>query len=226
LLSYTRAMMAFLLFHPKPRHILMIGLGGGSLAKYCYRKLPATRVTVLELDPDVIALRDKFVIPDNDERFQVIHAEAVDYLTTMKEKVDIILHDGFSADGLAPSLSSEAFYRLCHAGLECDGVLISNLWGDAIDLVPVMQRLYTVFDQRLWWCCASGSFNRIVLSAKSINEEMSQSTLSKRAIRLDLRHDLSLYDLVARLQTASGKNRAEFEAIAGNDMHAAFMQAY
>ena len=33
LLSYTRAMMGFLLFKPQPRHILMIGLGGGSLAK-------------------------------------------------------------------------------------------------------------------------------------------------------------------------------------------------
>ena len=61
--SYTRAMMAFLLFNPEPRHVLMIGLGGGSLAKYCHRKLPATRITVLELDHDVIALRAKFGIP-------------------------------------------------------------------------------------------------------------------------------------------------------------------
>ena len=31
-LHYTRAMMAFLLFEPRPRDILMIGLGGGSMA--------------------------------------------------------------------------------------------------------------------------------------------------------------------------------------------------
>ena len=31
-LSYTRAMMGFLLFHPQPRHVAMLGLGGGSLA--------------------------------------------------------------------------------------------------------------------------------------------------------------------------------------------------
>src|SRR5687768_5676420 len=38
--AYTRKMMAFLLFRPAPRHVLMIGLGGGSLAKFCYRHLP------------------------------------------------------------------------------------------------------------------------------------------------------------------------------------------
>ena len=38
-LDYTRCMMAFLLFHPEPREALMIGLGGGSLAKFFHRRL-------------------------------------------------------------------------------------------------------------------------------------------------------------------------------------------
>ena len=56
-LSYTRSMMGFLLFNEKPQTVLMIGLGGGSLAKFCHRHLPRTRLTVVEVDPDVIALR-------------------------------------------------------------------------------------------------------------------------------------------------------------------------
>ena len=35
--AYTRKMMAFLLFVPDPGHVLMVGLGGGSLAKFCHR---------------------------------------------------------------------------------------------------------------------------------------------------------------------------------------------
>jgi spermidine synthase len=224
LLTYTQAMMAFLLFNPAPRHILMIGLGGGSLAKYCYRTLPATRITVLELDADVIALRQQFLIPDNDLRFQIIHADAVDYLAAMDHQVDIILHDGFSADCLAPSLCTEAFYRRCHSVLEHNGVLVSNLWADADDLAPVMQRLHAAFDGRLWWSGASGSVNRIVFSAKNIDAASFQSTLSTRAMQLDLQHDFAFSDLVERLQTACGKTRAQFEAIAGCDMHTAFMQ--
>src|SRR5882757_8763181 len=39
-LSYTRTMMAFLLFHEAPERIAMIGLGGGSLPTWCYQQLP------------------------------------------------------------------------------------------------------------------------------------------------------------------------------------------
>ena len=40
LFDYTRLMMGFRLFRPRPLRIEMIGLGGGSLAKACYRALP------------------------------------------------------------------------------------------------------------------------------------------------------------------------------------------
>jgi spermidine synthase len=38
-LAYTRKMMAFLLFKPAPARILLLGLGGGSLAKFCHQRL-------------------------------------------------------------------------------------------------------------------------------------------------------------------------------------------
>src|SRR5260221_997001 len=41
-LEYTRTMMGFLMFEPKPAQVAMIGLGGGSLAKFCHRHLPRT----------------------------------------------------------------------------------------------------------------------------------------------------------------------------------------
>ena len=62
-LRYTQKMMCFLLFHPRPRRIDLIGLGGGSLLKFCYHRLPGTQLTAVELDPDVIALREAFAVP-------------------------------------------------------------------------------------------------------------------------------------------------------------------
>jgi hypothetical protein len=38
-LSYTRTMMAFMLFNKEPKRIAMIGLGGGSMPKWCYHEL-------------------------------------------------------------------------------------------------------------------------------------------------------------------------------------------
>ena len=45
-LAYTREMMAGLLLRepPWPKNALLIGLGAGSLVKYIYHKLPATRM--------------------------------------------------------------------------------------------------------------------------------------------------------------------------------------
>ena len=47
-LRYTQTMMSFLLFNPHPDRIVQIGLGGGSLAKFCFHRLPGSHVTVLE----------------------------------------------------------------------------------------------------------------------------------------------------------------------------------
>ena len=44
-LAYTRAMMGFLLFNSTPQDVLMIGLGGGSLAKFIRKQRPRTRIT-------------------------------------------------------------------------------------------------------------------------------------------------------------------------------------
>jgi spermidine synthase len=74
-LEYTRTMMGFLLFNPEPQNIAMLGLGGGSLAKFCYRYLPQSRIQVVEINPQVIALRDEFHVPPDDKRFGVVRGD-------------------------------------------------------------------------------------------------------------------------------------------------------
>jgi spermidine synthase len=129
-LSYARAMMSFQLFQPLPRHILIVGLGGGSLSKYCHRQFPDARITSVEIDERVIALREQFHIPADSDRFRIVHADAADYLAGMANgdaTVDVILLDGFNALGLPDRLSSQSFYDNCYAALRADGVLVANL---------------------------------------------------------------------------------------------------
>ena len=52
LCTYTRKMMSFLLLVPEPRHVLMIGLGVGSIAKFSHRHLTRTRFTAVEIDAE------------------------------------------------------------------------------------------------------------------------------------------------------------------------------
>ena len=48
-LDYTRCMLACLLFEPEPRRALLIGLGGGSLAKFLHRNLKSLQVRAVEV---------------------------------------------------------------------------------------------------------------------------------------------------------------------------------
>ena len=126
---YTRKMMAFLLFRPAPRHVLMLGLGGGSLAKFCYRHLPRTRVSVVEISAEVIALRDQFAIPRDDERFEIIHDDGAAFLAKSSMTPDVVLIDAFDAAGVSPSLASPDFYEQVRRCMTPDGVLVVNLSG-------------------------------------------------------------------------------------------------
>ena len=88
-LSYTRTMMAFMLFNREPERIAMIGLGGGSMPKWCYSQLPEADMTVIEINPKVIALRDQFYIPADDNRFRIICGDGADYVARISELLRI-----------------------------------------------------------------------------------------------------------------------------------------
>ena len=123
-LGYTRTMMAFLLFQPEPARIAMIGLGGGSMAKYCLRHLPGVDFTAVEISPEIIALRDDFRLPPDGERFRVVCADGADYIRAMNHTVDVLLLDGFDLEGQPRQLCSTAFYDYCFARLNPGGVLL------------------------------------------------------------------------------------------------------
>jgi spermidine synthase len=163
-LSYARAMMCFVLFHP-PEHIVMVGLGGGSLAKFCYRYLPHCRITVLELNPEVIALREQFAIPRDNARFRVIEADAVDYMSKLDNSADVLLVDGFDADGLPPALGSSAFYPT--AAAPCPGgVMVTNIFSYDPHYGAMLRRLRQAFQGRICWFRGIAGNNRILFAVK------------------------------------------------------------
>jgi spermidine synthase len=167
MLAYVRAMMMFVLFVPRPRHIVMVGLGGGSLAKYCYRHFPAARITVVELRADVIALREQFCVPPDDHRFRVIHADACAWITAIDEPVDVLVVDGFDATGLPAPLVSSRFYADCRRALVDGGVLVANVFSYDPQYGAMMGRLDLVFGGRLARLAGVAGNNRIVFAVRS-----------------------------------------------------------
>jgi len=128
LIDYTRTMLGALLLVPQARCIGMVGLGGGSQAKFCYRHLPDVQIEVVENNPHVIALRRRFHIPDDDARFRVVLDDAARFLPTRRGHYDLLLVDGYDKTGIPAALSSQQFYDDCRAALAEGGALAINLY--------------------------------------------------------------------------------------------------
>ena len=146
-LSYTRAMMAFLLFDPHPQRIVMIGLGGGSLAKFVYRHLPSAQITVVESQSRVIAAaRQYFHVPPDDGRFCVELAEGSQWVAAHPRSCEVLMVDGFDGHEQVPELSSEGFYADARAALTDNGMLVANLWSSDTRFDAYLQRIERVFE--------------------------------------------------------------------------------
>jgi spermidine synthase len=143
--AYTRKMMAFLLFNPAPKRIKMIGLGGGSLAKFCYRNLREARITVVEIDPRVVALRDEFRIPADDERFRIVCEDGARYISQRSDLIDVLLVDAFDPVGVAPTLAASDFYVQAANRLSPRGVMVMNFSGAAGRYITHIERITTAF---------------------------------------------------------------------------------
>jgi len=163
LVGYTRTMLAALLWQPAPRVIGMIGLGGGSQAKFIHRKLPDARLEVVENNAAVIALRRRFHLPEDGPRLQVAHGDGADFVREHKGRYDILLVDAYDVGGIPEALSTQAYYHDCRAALREGGVMASNLFCDNAD--THIERIERSFGrQRVLVATEPGMQNRIVFA--------------------------------------------------------------
>jgi len=169
--DYTRTMMGFLLLDSQPASIAMIGLGGGSLLKFCHRHLPAAQLTVIEINPHVIALRREFEVPDDDERLRIICADGADFVRALPEasaeRYDVLLVDGYDGQGQPASLCSQHFYDDCFRALGPGGVLVVNLHHDHSDHGLYTQRLRLAFDGNVLEVTSREKSNSILFARKN-----------------------------------------------------------
>jgi spermidine synthase len=184
-------MMAGLLFNPEPRDVTLIGLGGGSLAKYIYRQLPRTRVVALEVDVRVVAAAHRmFHLPLGKRRLRVIVRDGAQYVAAHPASADLIFLDAFVNHRQAPSIRTDAFYRCARRALRRDGVLVVNYMSDDPGLRAYLRRLAAAFEGRLACLRAIGEDNDIVFAFAADPGVITPASLAGRAIALEHRHGM------------------------------------
>lgn len=199
-LAYTRKMMAFLLFNRTPARILLLGLGGGSLVKFCYRRLPGTAITAVEMNPDVIALREEFCIPVDDDRFRVICADAADYVARLGRSKDIIMADACDHDGIAPQLDAIEFYENVHRCLSNGGVFVANMCGDQDNWTTHIDKIRTVFGDDIMTLQVRPNGNVIVFGFKECRPDPDWKQLETAAVGLRRKFGLDFSRYIRRIE--------------------------
>jgi spermidine synthase len=212
-LAYTRAMMGFLLFHPEPRRILMIGLGGGSLAKFVHARMPGASTTVVELIPEVVAAaRRDFFLPSDDERLRVLVAEGGDYVARHPDCCDVLMVDAFDDSSHPASLRSQTFYEAAREALEGTGVFVINFLGRDGDFDKCMQRVETSFGGHVLWLPPEQPGNVIVFALKGLPDRWRWELLRRRATQFEQCLQLPLARFVADLRRFNPHNTRVLES--------------
>jgi spermidine synthase len=134
---YTDSMHAGMLFTPDPRRVLMIGMGGGTIAKRYLQDYPAVRMDVVEIDPEVIAAAERFFgVPLGGParaaaggRLRAFAQDGRQFVRQTAYRYDQILMDAYLKDTLPFHLATREFFHEVRARLNPGGVFVANVIG-------------------------------------------------------------------------------------------------
>jgi spermidine synthase len=203
-LEYAQQMMAPWLFIDHPEHVMQLGLGAASLTKFCYRHMPTTRVSVVELNEEVIiAARSMFKLPPDDDRLTVVHEDAASAIAHpgRRHTLDWLQVDLYDAAASGPVLESEAFYRDCERALKSPGVMSVNLFGDHPSFKRNWHAIAAVFKGRAVALPEVHAGNRVVLAFKGPPLNVTWARLYAAAGAIEQRSGLDATPWVSSLKS-------------------------
>jgi spermidine synthase len=167
-LAYSRGMMGFMLFTQTAKHVLSIGLGGGSVPKFIHAFCPEIMQTVVEINPQIISTaRSHFFLPNNDERLNVIEGDGLAYLANHPNSSDVLLIDAFDSVGIPPDFCSQDFFDTCEQVLSHNGIFVINLWGSDKNFDVYLRRIEQSFDDKVLMLPTGKPGNIVVFGFKA-----------------------------------------------------------
>lgn len=200
-LSYTRAMTAALLFHEAPQRVLLVGLGGGSLAKFLLHHLPDCRIDAVETRQAVVQVaHDHFSLPQ-DPRLSVHIGDGGSFIRNSTDSYDLIFIDAFLGNGIARSVCGISFMQACRQRLNAGGILSMNLWnGDFINAREMLEDIRSSFDGSVLQLPVDGKDNTIALALNGGNIKKRLRQLGERADALGQRTAVEFGALAKQLR--------------------------
>ena len=185
--EYIQRMMAWLLFIDptgvNKRQALQLGLGAGSLTKFCHKEL-RMKTTAIELNPQVLhACRGWFKLPQDNTRMNVVLADASQEIKLPRwlGTVDALQVDLYDEEAAAPVLDTEDFYSDCRKTLTDDGCMTVNLFGRTSSYSKSVDKIAAAFGRDAIWAFKSTREGNTVVMAQRTASRPKRALLEERA---------------------------------------------
>ncbi len=187
---YTQTLMSWLLFKPPVDEVLMIGLGGASLANYFLYHFEDCQLKIIEYRRSVVKVaRSHFRLPVKDPRLTTLIADGCDYVQTQSLReaalYPLMIIDAFDEQGICEAVTKSAFFDNCKRLLKTDGLFVINLWKtDRVLYENVSWNLQQVFNERVLFLPVRGRGNVIAFAFNEAYPKQDFKQLVKQSQQL------------------------------------------
>lgn len=130
-LPYAALVLTGLALAPRLARVLVVGLGAGVIPRFVHAYFPDTQVDVVEIDPVVVEVAQRWFEVEPDARLHVHVEEGRRFIMSCTRRYDAIVLDGYGLHEVPAQLSTCEFLQGVRARLQPGGVVLGNLWGDA-----------------------------------------------------------------------------------------------
>lgn len=198
--EYTAMVCASLAFVPRPRDVLVIGLGAGVLPRTFRHYYPDVSIDTVELDPMVVDVARKYFDFRPDARSNVITSDGRVYVKRCQKQYDIVILDAFQGTTIPFHLKTREFLQQVKRIVRAGGVVVSNLHRGP--------RLYSAERQTYQAAFPTGyafagvrSGNLVLVSLPAMGPRLPASLLVDYATRVqaERRFDFNLVNQVKKL---------------------------
>ncbi|MDX2369864.1 MAG: fused MFS/spermidine synthase [Colwellia sp.] len=180
--NYTKLLMTSLLVMPKPKRILIIGLGGGTMSNTLAKLYPQSQIDNVEIDQAVIKVaRNYFGFFENDN-VKTYNQDGRIYIKRAllkKQQYDWIILDAFNGDYIPEHLMTKEFLQETKALLSKNGVLSANTFSLS-ELYAHESATYKAVFGDFYQVSNKGNSNRIIIASRN---DFAVNSLNKNNIK-------------------------------------------
>lgn len=190
-LPYSQMMVASLALVSEPKRGLIIGHGGGSLAKWLAQQWPTLELDIVEFDPVVVRMAEEYFAYQAPTNHHVFVKDGRAFLNATEQTYDLIWIDAFARDMIPFHLTTTEFYSLVRTHLNQNGIVAVNLAssgkeGDLARASAVVQTMKQAFPalesfavEGPWKTGMSPAKNLVFFGGRFIEQTSADSVLAK-----------------------------------------------